>query len=255
MKSRQWLASPGNLTAEGIHSDAAARDLGFAGGFVAGVGLYGHIVDELLDQGEDWYSHGSVEFSFRKPVYDNEKVSFSIDGSDGTFTVSSPDGQERRAFGTLGIQVAAPSLSLGVFQVPAPQPLGLPDQVGVPLQLEVPTDPEKAATVVEATGEPLRRIGERPVYPLAMWLNPVDLLKAYFESPFTIHYWGRVWHHSPLFLGETIVKRGLITGFEEGRGKKIVAYSVSVSTTDGRPLVTIEHKSVYELDRAPATAK
>ncbi len=255
MKSHQWAANPRNLTAEGIHSDSAAKELGFSGGFVAGVALYGHIVDELLEQGEDWYSGGSVEFSFRRPVYDKERVAFSIDASDGTFTVSSIDGQERRAFGTLGIQVPEPTLDLGPSQVPEAQPLGLPAQVGVPLELEVPTDPAKAAAVVQATGAPLPLIGGQSVYPLAMWLNPVDLLKAYFDSPYTIHSWGRVWHHSPLYLGETMVKRGAITGFEEGRGKKIVVYSISVATLDGRPLATIEHKSIYALDRAGTAAQ
>jgi hypothetical protein len=76
------------------------------------------------------------------------------------------------------------------------------------------------------------------------------MLKQYYDNPITIHYQGRVWHHSPLYVGEGIVKRGQITAFEERNGNSIVSYNVAVSTEDGRPIVTIEHKSVYALARA-----
>ena len=58
--------------------------------------------------------------------------------------------------------------------------------------------------------------------------------------------------HSPVYLGETVIKRGHITGFEERKGNQIVAFVVAIETDDGRPVATVEHQSVYQLARAQA---
>jgi hypothetical protein len=51
-------------------------------------------------------------------------------------------------------------------------------------------------------------------------------------------------------LGETIVKRGRITGFSERNGNRSVHFDVAVATADGRPLATIRHQSVFQLARS-----
>lgn len=247
MKSHTWIARPRNLTADGIHNDESARQLGFSGGFVAGVALYEHIVNKLIDEGENWYDGGSAEFSFRKPVYDNQPVTFSIDGSSQSFSIFSDDETKPHAVGSLRIDAEVPVSPVAQFETPEPQPLGFPSQIGVPLQVKIQADAARADWVAEVTGRPLQTIDGQRVYPLSLWLNPVDLILSYFESPYTIHYWGRVWHHSPVFVGEIITKSGLITEFGEDRTKKTVSFLAWVATENGRPVATIEHKSVYAL--------
>ena len=71
----------------------------------------------------------------------------------------------------------------------------------------------------------------------------------YFGRSTTIHFAGRIWHHSPLFEDESFSTTGVITGFSEKRGNKIVEFNALVATGDGRPVATIEHLSVYQLAR------
>lgn len=250
MKSKQWLARPKNLSEEGIHSDETARSLGFAGGFVPGVALYAHVVAELLSQGVDWLRTGSVEYRFRRPVYDGEEVHFSIDADAPAFTISSPDGSDVRASGRLCIDEPPPTVERVTPVTPGRAPLGVAGQIGVPLQITATIDAERAAAATALSGNFSWQEDGRTLLPVGLWVNPINLVRTYFDSDVTIHYAGRVWHHSPVYLGETVVKRGHITGFEERKGNQIVSFVVAIETDDGRPVATVEHQSVYMLARA-----
>jgi hypothetical protein len=250
MKSVAWRARPRNLSQEGIHDDDTARRLGFAGGFVPGVALYSHVVAALLSQGADWLREGSVEYRFRRPVYDAEEVRFTIEAGGPAFTIASPDGSDVRASGPLSIPTPPPAVPPVPPATPRRAPLGSPDQIGVPLQVESFADPERAAAAVGLCGEYAWQEDGRALYPVSLWLNPIALIREHFDSPVPIHYGGRVWHHSPVYVGETVVKRGHITGFEERNGNKIVAFVVAIETAGGRPVATVEHTSVYSLARA-----
>jgi hypothetical protein len=251
MRSEQWTARPRNLVPGGIHDDASARALGFAGGFVPGVALYEHIVNALIGQGEDWLRLGHVVFErFRRPVYDGEEVRFTIDAATGAFSVASPDGSDERARGLLSIDAAAPSFIFGEAENPPQAPLGDPAQVGRTLELRVATDPERLRAVEQAQPGFIRRPAGGVEYPVGLWLNPIDLVRTYFAAPVTIHVAGEVWHHNAPLLGETIVKRGRITSFSERNGNRSVHFDVAVATADGRPLATIRHQSVFQLARS-----
>lgn len=250
MKSQRWLARPKNLSSDGIHSDETARDLGFAGGFVPGVTLYAHVAAELLSQGVDWLRTGSVEYRFRRPVYDAEEVLFTVDAAEPGFTIASPDGSDARALGRLEVNDPPPAVRPAVPVTPEHAPLGATDQVGVPLQITATIDRERAAAAIAASDGYAWRENGRTLLPVGLWLNPINLLRTYYDSAVTIHYAGRVWHHSPVYLGETVIKRGHITGFEERKGNQIVAFVVAIETDDGRPVATVEHQSVYKLARA-----
>lgn len=250
MKSKQWLAQPKNLSDEGIHSDETARNLGFAGGFVPGVSLYAHVVAELLSQGVDWLRTGTVDYRFRRPVYDGEAVLFSIDADRATFAITSPDGDDTRASGRLGFIDQPPDVARTAPVSPERAPLGRPDQIGVPLQITARFDDQRAAAAMSMSGDFTWMEDGRSLLPVSLWLNPINLLRTHYDSAVTIHYAGRVWHHSPVYLGETVVKRGRITGFEERKGNRIVCFVVAIETEDGRPVATVEHESVYQLARA-----
>lgn len=250
MHSHSWLARPRNLTPGGIHDDATARRLGFPGGFVPGVALYEHIVNRLADQGIDWLRGGHVVFDrFRRPVYDGEQVRFSIDGDSGAFTVSGADLDDERARGRLSFGDAAPDLPHVGTPAPRGAALGDPELVGASLEMSVVTDPARLNALEQIEPRFVRRDGEGTAYPVALWLNPIDLVRAYFDAPLTVHIGGEVWHHAAPLLGEAIVKRGRITGFSERNGNEIVRFDVVVTTEAGRALATMQHASVYRLAR------
>jgi hypothetical protein len=252
MKSQRWLARPKNLSDEGIHSDETARGLGFAGGFVPGVALYAHVAAALLNQGVDWLRTGSVAYRFRRPVYDAEEVLFTVDAEQPAFTIASPEGSDTRALGQLKVSEPPPDVARAAPATPERAPLGAADQVGVPLQITATIDPGRAAAAIASSGDFAWQENERTLLPVGLWLNPINLLRTYYDSAVTIHYAGRVWHHSPVYLGEKVIKRGHITGFEERKGNQIVAFVVAIETDDGRPVATVEHQSIYQLARAQA---
>jgi acyl dehydratase len=249
IEARQWLARPRNLSDEGIHSDEAARRLGFAGGFVPGVSLYAHVVAELLRQGADWLCEGSVAYRFRRPVYDGEEVRFAVDADSFAITPRD-DGADVRASGQLSLTDAVPEVPRRRPVTPDRAALGDRGQIGVPLQIRVTPRPERIEAALAASGEFDWREGERTLLPVSLWLNPIDLVRAHYEAAVTIHVGGRVWHHAPVYVGETVVKRGAITGFEERRGNSLVTFLVAIETVEGRPVATVEHTSVYALARA-----
>lgn len=255
MHSESWTARPRNLVPGGIHDDASARALGFEGGFVPGVALYEHIANALIAQGEDWLRRGHVVFErFRRPVYDGEEVRFAIDAEHGSFSITSLDGSDERARGLLSLDAAAPHFDFGEPDAHAPAPLGDPAQIGRTLELRVETDAERQRAVEQAQPGFVRRQGDRVEYPVGLWLNPIDLVRAHFAAPVTVHVAGEIWHHDAPLLGETIVKRGRINGFSERNGNRIVHFDVAVTTADGRPLATIRHESVFELARSRRSA-
>ena len=59
-----------------IHNDDIAQKLGFAGGLVPGVTVYGYLLRPLVDFfGEQFLEKGNISARFRRPVYEGENVS------------------------------------------------------------------------------------------------------------------------------------------------------------------------------------
>ena len=249
-QSREWRAAPRNLSPNGIHDDERAQELGFDGGFVTGVVLYEHIAAEQLNQGVDWLTEGRVEMRFRRPVYDNEEVSFAVDAAENSFTIRGDDDMGPRSTGVFALDRDAPEVPTGT---PAPHfdtPLGDPSQVGVLMRIEETMDTALFDDMAANSSFP--RGSGRNLMPVAQWVNPISMIYEYFGRSTTIHFVSRVWHHSPLFEDETFTTSGIITGLSERRGNQIVDFTALVAAADGRPVATIEHSSVYRLARERA---
>jgi hypothetical protein len=85
------------------------------------------------------------------------------------------------------------------------------------------------------------------------WRSVFGLVTTYFVCPLTIHYGERIWHHSGLFDGESVISQGVITDLFERGGNSTVWVQVSLTTCAGRPVASIEHESIYQLARAKAS--
>lgn len=58
-----------------IHADDTAREYGFAGGLVPGVGDYAYLTRPVVEAwGPDWLDTGWIEAKFLKPVYHGDRV-------------------------------------------------------------------------------------------------------------------------------------------------------------------------------------
>ena len=255
-KTREWVAAPRNLSGAGIHDDETAKKLGFAGGFVPGVALYEHLAVEMLDQGLDWLHEGRATVQFRRPVYSGEDTRFAVNADDRSFLIRSMTDEAPRSIGKLDLEEDAPDVPKGTpIAIPANKvPLGDPAQIGLPLRLEKVLDTKDLDAAAALTGFDRHRQGAdgKKLVPAGRFTNPVGLLHDYYDGPVTIHFTSRIWHHNPLFDGETLVTYGSITEFYERGGNQVVRFLVREETADGRPIATIDHASVYQLARASA---
>lgn len=58
-----------------IHDDTVAKRLGFGGGLVPGVTVYGYLTHPLVAEfGIEFLTRGYIEVRFRRPVYEGETV-------------------------------------------------------------------------------------------------------------------------------------------------------------------------------------
>jgi len=78
-------------SANRMHDDELARKLGFQGGFVLGLGVYGLMTRALVaEHGEDWLGQAMVELDFRKPVHSGDRIQ--------VFTEPDPKSPNARAY-------------------------------------------------------------------------------------------------------------------------------------------------------------
>ncbi|MDG1840309.1 MAG: hypothetical protein P8J64_06185 [Dehalococcoidia bacterium] len=246
LKSINWETTPRNISPNGIHDDEKAKSLGFQGGFVPGIALYEHVCAGLINQDMNWLDTGYVELKFRKPVYSNETVTIELNEAEKTFNLYGDNPNDSRCSG-LFIQAANhPELPNGKIQKQLQEPLGSSNLVGEMMEITREHDPSSFSEITSVTGFP-NEINGKQLVPISQWGNPIYLIYEYFGLSTTIHYQGKIWHHSPLFAGEASVTRGLITGFSERNGNKLLELLTEISSDSGRKVATVEHSSVYEL--------
>ncbi len=83
-------------SANEIHGDKIAKDLGFTGGLVPGVTVSAYLIHPAIDAwGLDWLEPGSAHVKVDSPLYDNEKFEVEIlSSTDSTYEARliRPDG-------------------------------------------------------------------------------------------------------------------------------------------------------------------
>jgi acyl dehydratase len=78
-----------------IHADDEARQYGFKGGLVPGIGTFAYVCEALRAHTSDaWLAHGFTTVKFCGPVYHGETITVSISEDDGAghFVVTNPAG-------------------------------------------------------------------------------------------------------------------------------------------------------------------
>ena len=246
IKTTQWETTPRNISPNGIHDDEKAKSLGFQGGFVPGIALYEHVCAGLIDQGIGWLESGYVEMKFRKPVYSDEKVVVKLDGNNRTFQLFGDNTDDTRCSGSFVQTAPPPDFPDKEVRERLEEPLGSQALVGEMMEVVREHDASEFTGITSVTGFPTE-IDGKPVVPISQWGNPIYLIYEYFGLSTTIHYQGKIWHHSPLFAGEASVTRGLITSFSERNGNKLLELLTEIRSDSGRKVATVEHFSVYEL--------
>lgn len=239
-----------------IHDDEVAGRLGFTGGLVPGVEVYGYLCHPVLAEwGERWLSGGSASVRFADPVYDGEEVVVRAELDDaGTIEsqAHSPAGLRARLTATLldptgrdGVTV--PSIEEG--ERPDVRPMASPE-----LFADRPTlgtlhrrcdDDEHRAYLAEI------RDGDSPTTDVGAchpgWLlrRANEVLVVSVELGPWIHVGSTVQHLRPVPRNAPLEVRGRVRDAYEHKGHRFVDLDVVISDDRG-PGVVIDHRAIYQ---------
>jgi len=225
-----------------IHDDDVAQRFGFAGALVPGVEVFALATAPLVQAwGEAFLAGGRLAVRFRRPVYDGERVTVTVDGTD--LTVTGPDGT-RRALGTAhppSEQPAPPAYD----DAPLPERLAAAPQPGVLGTVVEPVDPAACVAYAAAIGD-AAAIYEQLVHPgLLLRLVNAALMRnvvlgAWIHTASDCRFLGSA------RVGQELAARSRVTEVFEGKGHSYVRYDALV-LADGRPVLEVGHEAIWRL--------
>jgi acyl dehydratase len=241
-----------------IHDDTVAKQLGFGGGLVPGVTVYGYLTHPLVAQfGIEFLTRGYMEVRFRRPVYEGEalQVNAQITGQhDGRWqldlNVSNPAG-ELCAIGTA--QFPAPPVT--ETELPPRAPLPSPRRPATPEALQVTPvlgtldvrfDAALAPTFLTILGETLPLYHEiaHPAWLLRQANYLVDRNLAL--GPW-IHVASTIQHLGVVRSGEDIAVRGRVVELTTHKGNDYADIDVVLMTD--RPIMRVLHRAIYRMGK------
>jgi len=214
-----------------VHEDDFARGLGYRGGLVPGVTVYGYMaVLPARHWGERWLASGAMSARFLKPVYDGEEVTVR----------ASPAGSG------LELELCNPAGELCAAGRAEPPAEATPPQVErYPFApLPVPAGPP-AFTEGEVLGSLPTSIRLIDYAWPARLAN--EILVANVQLPPWIHVESRTRHLGPVQDGEAAEVRALVAGLWERRGHRFVDLDVVVLGERAAPVAQLRHVAIYEL--------
>lgn len=220
-----------------IHDDRFASSLGFRGGLVPGITVYGYMVPAVLEVlGLRWLESGSINMRLFSPCYEGEAVASSCDGS--TVSAKRDDGS-LYASGTVTIddpaELDVPSLPLHPLPEMDQRPVASSTTIlpGLPLgTLRLSVDVDETTAIPERFLRMANQI----------------LVQNFRMSPW-IHAGSHVRHHRLAGLGEEITVRGMIQECFERKGRKFAVAGIQMSGHGHSPdpIATVRHTFIYEL--------
>jgi hypothetical protein len=237
-----------------IHDDATAQRLGFRGGFVGGVNVYGYMSHQPLQRwGSAWLERGTGEAKFSKPVYEDAIAEVTaVEDEDGLgLTVHSQGVLCATGRAALPADLPPPP-ALADFQSVAPRAhranadeasLAVNDWLGmIPLSI-----------TAEQHAQDLRDIRETdPIYEREKIVHPATLLRCCnwvlthnVILPAWIHMGSAVRNLGLAHVGDTLTARARITRNYEHKGHKWIELDCMVVANEAVPILRATHSAIY----------
>lgn len=248
-----------------IHGDEIARQFGFTGGLVPGVGVYAYMTQPIAAAlGRAWLERGFMTAKFLKPVYDGERVrvratikreeplliEIELTGADGAV----------RALGTAGFPGETPSLKASDFPeapLPAREARRPPSSAANP-EGTIVGSILKPDWFGEAEKWRLRAKDELEVYkgpdpachPIQILQLANDTVVNNVEVGPWIHTASDVQHFGIPRRNEPIALRGRIAESYQRRGHEFLTLDLALLGEEDRPLQHIRHTAIVRLREA-----
>jgi len=248
-------------SANKIHDDAVARQLGFRGGLVPGVTVYAYMTRPLVAAwGREWVEGGTASVRFVKPVYAGEVVTVrpaGVPADPAALEVSAvnPAGELCAVLAARLSEPAAPSVDLAAYprrELPAERPpatravleaLGV---LGSPVLLWDAAAAAEARAKFDDPDPPAGGAGA--LAPPALFLDQGNrALDQNVRLGPWIHAGSTVQHLGGVRPGDRLTTRGRVARLFEKRGQEFVELDLLVVAGDARPVARLSHTAIYRL--------
>ena len=222
-----------------IHTDAGARAAGFPSALVAGVTTYAYLTHPLVAAwGVDWLERGGGEVTFKAPVFAEADVAcVPTSADDGTVMMEAVcDDQERN-----------PRVAFRAVREAGPVP-GHRDGDRLPFRSFV-MGRDFAADYGERAGDDLGIYTELGVMHPVTW---PQIANRVFSTDLVdgswVHTRSVIRHHATCPVGATVDVHATVVERFRRRGTRAIV-DVLIEH-EGRPIATLEHEAIVELDPA-----
>ena len=245
-----------------IHDDAVAQKLGFSGGLVPGVEVYGYMTHLALAQwGRSWLERGDIEARFLKPVYDGKTALASAHPAGNALELEvHSDGIQcatgRAALGDAG----QPPPALGDFPQPTPPQARPPaDEASLAPGVWLASAPVQLTAAVAR--DYLRDVRERsPIYAEERLAHPGWLLRQCNSAlkdnvalaPW-IHTGSKVRNFAAVRVGAEVTARARVLANYERKGHRLVDLDCLVVADGTTVAARVLHTAVYRLRQLAGT--
>ena len=239
-----------------IHDNRLAQQLGFAGGLVPGVTLYGYLTHPLLAVfGRAFLAQGSLEVRFRRPVYAGETVTtvmrvsevgeadyeFQIELRKGTDEVCAV-GSARFPADTHAARPAPANAPLPKSRRPAtPEELRVNPLLG---SLHEVFTPAQSAPFVAGLGDSLE-LYQTLVHPSWLLRQANYLLDRNLALGPWIHTESRIQHLGVVRLDEPFTVHGEVVALSTRKGNDYADIDVLIATS--KPIMRVLHRAIYRM--------
>lgn len=239
-----------------IHSDETARQYGFTGALVPGVGIYSYLIEPVVNEfGDQWLQQGSASVKFLKPVYDGSEVTVHgklVDPSTMHLEIYD-EGKTLCAVGEAALPRNASSALLEDYPL---HPLPKPEDRRLPLASALHAGDVLGSLDgildLEKIGAHFGQVVRRPALLLAL---ANDLVAGNIALGPWIHTASTVTHFGMLNDGEPYSVRGCVTESGEKRGHDYVVVDLAVHGLGDRPIAAIRHSALIRLRASTASGE
>jgi hypothetical protein len=223
--------NPATESENRIHADDVARRLGFQGGLVPGVIVYGYVATCLADP--DWVARGRTEVRFRKPCYEGDLLEIDL-GSDGTIEVRSRGEVCMTGRASAGADNRWPAVA-SHDPAPAPSRRPLASEASLAKGTSLGWIPLPAGE--EALTSYLEKIGVRDwildaLHPGMLLEGANWVLAANVVLPPWIHVESSITHRRAVLVGEPVEVHAAVAEEWEHKGHRFVALDVAWRSAD-----------------------
>jgi hypothetical protein len=221
-----------------IHDDRVAASLGFRGGLVPGVTVYGYMIPPVLEIfGLRWLECGGINVRFFTPCYEGETVSSHCDRS-----VVSAKHEDGSLYASGAVTIDDNS-DLDAASFPLHP---LPEMEQRPIASSATILPGLPLGSIRA----ILDVAERPAIPERLLRMANDILVRNFRMSPWIHAGSHVRHHRVAALGQELTVSGMIQECFERKGRKFAVAGIQMSADNGLsldPIATVRHTFIYQV--------